>query len=75
MLVWRCRTVSRAGGPFDPLSEPKQCPLSSQYFHHLEEARAGRAARQGNANRLGQVPHLHPLFLNQLLERPFPMLF
>ena len=30
---------------------------------------------QGNANRLGQLPHLHPLFLNQLLEGPFPLLF
>ena len=63
------------GGPIDPLAEPKQRPVSPQHLHHFEEARAGRTTGQGNANRLGQLPHLHPLFLNQLLEGLFPLLF
>src|SRR4029077_2742419 len=75
VLLWRQGTASGVGGPFDPLAEPKQRPVSPQDFHDVEEAGAGRTTGQGNANRLGQLPHLHPLFLNQLLEGTFPLLF
>ena len=55
--------------------KPEQRSFPPQHLHHFEEARTGRTTGQGNANRLGQLPHLHPFLLNQLLKGLFPLLF
>jgi hypothetical protein len=59
-------------GAHQTLSKARQCTVTAEHFHHIEQTWAGRAAGQRDSNRLCELTHLHALFLDETLKLLFP---